>query len=49
MYKWEVRFSGPTTELLERGDILRSVFLEGAGSVNKESGGKESGGKESGG
>ena len=29
--KGEVRFSGPTTELLERGDILRSVFLEGAG------------------
>jgi branched-chain amino acid transport system ATP-binding protein len=25
-----VRFSGPTGELLERGDILRSVFLEGA-------------------
>jgi branched-chain amino acid transport system ATP-binding protein len=29
--KGEVRFSGPTAELLERGDILRSVFLEGAG------------------
>ncbi|HVF75657.1 MAG TPA: MFS transporter [Acidimicrobiales bacterium] len=29
--KGEVRFSGPTEELLERGDILRSVFLEGAG------------------
>ena len=28
--KGEVRFSGPTEELLERGDILRSVFLEGA-------------------
>jgi len=27
--KGEVRFSGPTAELLERGDILRSVFLEG--------------------
>ncbi|HET6811075.1 MAG TPA: ATP-binding cassette domain-containing protein [Acidimicrobiales bacterium] len=34
MEKGEVRFSGPTAELLERGDILRSVFLEGAGSVN---------------
>jgi branched-chain amino acid transport system ATP-binding protein len=30
MEKGEVRFSGPTGELLERGDILRSVFLEGA-------------------
>jgi branched-chain amino acid transport system ATP-binding protein len=30
MEKGEVRFSGPTNELLERGDILRSVFLEGA-------------------
>jgi branched-chain amino acid transport system ATP-binding protein len=28
-----VRFSGPTQELLERGDILRSVFLEGAASM----------------
>jgi branched-chain amino acid transport system ATP-binding protein len=34
MEKGEVRFSGPTEELLERGDILRSVFLEGAASVN---------------
>jgi len=33
MEKGEVRFSGPTAELLERGDILRSVFLEGAASV----------------
>jgi branched-chain amino acid transport system ATP-binding protein len=33
MEKGEVRFSGPTAELLERSDILRSVFLEGAGSV----------------
>jgi len=32
MEKGEVRFSGPTHELLERGDILRSVFLEGAAS-----------------
>jgi len=35
MEKGEVRFSGPTAELLERGDILRSVFLEGAGSKRK--------------
>jgi ABC-type branched-subunit amino acid transport system ATPase component len=36
MEKGEVRFQGPTEELLERGDILRSVFLQGtaAGSVS---------------
>src|SRR5438552_3487274 len=33
MEKGEVRFSGPTEELLERGDILRSVLLMGAASV----------------
>ena len=33
--KGEVRFEGPTADLLERGDILRSVFLEGAASVKK--------------
>ncbi len=31
MEKGEVRFEGPTAELLERDDIVRSVFLEGAG------------------
>ena len=36
MEKGEVRFDGKTEELLERGDILRSVFLEGASA--KESG-----------
>jgi ABC-type branched-subunit amino acid transport system ATPase component/MFS family permease len=30
MEKGEVRFHGPTAELLERPDVLRSVFLEGA-------------------
>jgi len=30
MEKGEVRFHGPTAELLERPDMLRSVFLEGA-------------------
>ena len=35
MEKGEVRFEGPTAELLERGDILRSVFLAGANSVTK--------------
>jgi ABC-type branched-subunit amino acid transport system ATPase component/ABC-type branched-subunit amino acid transport system permease subunit len=33
MEKGEVRFEGPTAELLERGDIVRSVFLEGAGTA----------------
>ena len=28
--KGEVRFDGPTADLLERPDVLRSVFLEGA-------------------
>ena len=28
--KGEVRFDGPTAELLDRPDVLRSVFLEGA-------------------
>jgi ABC-type branched-subunit amino acid transport system ATPase component/predicted MFS family arabinose efflux permease len=31
MEKGEIRFSGPTAELLDRPDVLRSVFLEGAG------------------
>src|SRR5581483_1982650 len=30
MEKGEVRFTGPTVELLDRPDILRSVFIEGA-------------------
>src|SRR5207237_7570786 len=29
MEKGEVRFTGPTAELLERPDILRAVFLQG--------------------
>jgi ABC-type branched-subunit amino acid transport system ATPase component/predicted MFS family arabinose efflux permease len=33
MEKGEIRFHGPTHELLERPDVLRSVFLEGAASV----------------
>ncbi len=32
MEKGEIRFNGPTAELLERPDVLRSVFLEGAQS-----------------
>ena len=31
--KGEVRFSGATTELLGRDDLLRSVFLQGAASA----------------
>ena len=30
MEKGEIRFHGPTAELLDRPDVLRSVFLEGA-------------------
>jgi ABC-type branched-subunit amino acid transport system ATPase component len=37
MEKGEVRFTGPTSELLERPDILRSVFIAGA-SVGAEGG-----------
>lgn len=33
MEKGQVRFEGPTRDLLERPDILRSVFLHGAGAV----------------
>jgi branched-chain amino acid transport system ATP-binding protein len=32
MEKGEVRFEGDAKELLERGDLLRSIFLEGAGT-----------------
>jgi ABC-type branched-subunit amino acid transport system ATPase component len=33
MEKGEIRFHGPTNELLERPDVLRSVFLEGAAAA----------------
>jgi branched-chain amino acid transport system ATP-binding protein len=36
MEKGEIRFHGPTAELLERPDILRSVFLEGAAASAAE-------------
>ena len=36
MEKGEIRFHGPTSELLERPDILRSVFLEGAATRNED-------------
>ena len=32
MEKGEIRFHGPAADLLERPDLLRSVFLEGAGA-----------------
>jgi branched-chain amino acid transport system ATP-binding protein len=34
MEKGEIRFEGPTKDLLDRPDVLRSVFMEGAGSTN---------------
>ncbi len=37
MEKGEVRFEGPTAELLERPDILRSVFIAGASAVDLSS------------
>ena len=40
MEKGEVRFSGSTAELMERDDIVRSVFLEGAASTSGGSGEK---------
>lgn len=38
MEKGQVRFEGPTRELLERPDILRSVFLDGASGTDGASG-----------
>jgi branched-chain amino acid transport system ATP-binding protein len=37
MEKGEIRFHGPTAELLERPDVLRSVFLEGAQTLTDAS------------
>jgi branched-chain amino acid transport system ATP-binding protein len=34
MEKGEIRFEGPAADLLDRPDLLRSVFLEGAGAAN---------------
>jgi branched-chain amino acid transport system ATP-binding protein len=34
MEKGQIRFHGPTAELLQRPDVLRSVFLEGAASAD---------------
>ncbi len=38
MEKGEVRFEGPTTQLLERPDILRSVFIAGASAAETGNG-----------
>jgi branched-chain amino acid transport system ATP-binding protein len=38
MEKGEIRFHGPTRDLLDRPDVLRSVFLEGAMSVTAGNG-----------
>src|SRR5204863_1175993 len=35
MEKGEVRFEGPTAELLDRPDILRSVFIAGASAIGE--------------
>jgi ABC-type branched-subunit amino acid transport system ATPase component/ABC-type branched-subunit amino acid transport system permease subunit len=35
--KGEVRYSGPTADLLERGDIMKSVFLESAAVATERS------------
>jgi hypothetical protein len=32
MEKGEMRFDGPSADLLARDDLLRAVFLQGAGS-----------------
>jgi branched-chain amino acid transport system ATP-binding protein len=38
MEKGQVRFSGPTADLLHRPDILRAVFLQGASKANGHAG-----------
>jgi len=35
MEKGEVRFDGPTAQLLERPDVLRAVFLQGTGASER--------------
>jgi branched-chain amino acid transport system ATP-binding protein len=42
MEKGEVRFEGPTAELLDRPDILRSVFIAGANARTSNGNGKRS-------
>ncbi len=48
MEKGEIRFSGPTSELLGRTDILRSVFLQGAATMTTAASNGKSNGKTNG-
>ncbi len=41
MEKGEIRFHGPTVDLLDRPDVLRSVFLEGAATVTRDTAARE--------
>ncbi|MEY2417464.1 MAG: hypothetical protein QOG90_144 [Actinomycetota bacterium] len=43
MEKGEVRFAGPTADLLDRPDVLRAVFLEGAASAVEAGNGTKGG------
>ena len=43
MEKGEIKFHGPTAELLARPDVLRSVFLEGAAASNGSTNGPGNG------
>ncbi|HUQ40038.1 MAG TPA: ATP-binding cassette domain-containing protein [Acidimicrobiales bacterium] len=43
MEKGEVRFDGPTADLLNRPDILRAVFLQGTASVAAKANGRAAG------
>ncbi|MGI9578237.1 MAG: MFS transporter, partial [Microthrixaceae bacterium] len=43
MEKGEIRFEGPTQDLLDRPDVLRSVFMEGAAKASAGSSGNGSG------
>jgi branched-chain amino acid transport system ATP-binding protein len=45
MEKGEVRFEGPTADLLERPDVLRSVFIAGAGAMSEDGNGQKKKGK----
>ena len=38
MEKGQMRFDGPSAELLERGDLLRAVFLDGADQADQTGG-----------
>ena len=48
MEKGEIRFTGPTRELLDRPDVLRSVFLDGAGERGEPSSNGDTAGRANG-